>query len=387
MPTLPHRLALLFLSLSSPLLAARGHSVRASPLAYNCTQTTIPISVSTQTLDLPLREPQSQLELTGTITQIVSTTSNVTAAAATGLISVNATYQIYSELCIPARFAPGGVLEFAIHGVRYDHTYWNFGGPGSKYNYVEAAINSGHAIFIYDRLGVGKSSKPDGVREVQRATEVQIAARLLEHLRSNTPGVTFGKVVGIGHSFGSSQIIGVVDQFGGDLFDAVVLTGFSPFGGGLASTIAAFGFSIAREKDPVHFAGLPSSYIASEGMPNDQLIFFHFPAFEPEALELSSQTPGTATLGELLTQAAPPATGYHNPALVVTGDKDFIFCGGNCFQPLNGSANMVAATRDLVPNAREFDIYIPAETGHAVNMHLSTPSTYGVIQDWIKRQL
>ena len=37
--------------------------------------------------------------------------------------------------------------------VNFDHTYWSFGGKGSKYNYVEAAVNAGYAVFSYDRLG------------------------------------------------------------------------------------------------------------------------------------------------------------------------------------------------------------------------------------------
>jgi hypothetical protein len=50
--------------------------------------------------------------------------------------------------------------------------------------------------------GVGASSKPDGIKEVQTSTEVEIAARLVDYLRGDTHGFKFGKVVGVGHSFG-----------------------------------------------------------------------------------------------------------------------------------------------------------------------------------------
>lgn len=41
-----------------------------------------------------------------------------------------------------------------IYRVTVDHFYWEFGGAGSAFNYVEAAISAGHAIFIFDRLGM-----------------------------------------------------------------------------------------------------------------------------------------------------------------------------------------------------------------------------------------
>lgn len=50
--------------------------------------------------------------------------------------------------------------------------------------------------------GVGMSSKPDGIKEVQGATEVEVAAELVKYLRSDAHGQSFGKVIGIGHSLG-----------------------------------------------------------------------------------------------------------------------------------------------------------------------------------------
>jgi len=78
-------------------------------------------------------------------------------------------------------------------------------------------LKAGHAIFMYDRLskswfcimsifwlslhhkGVGNSSKPDGIKEVQIGTEIAVATALVGHLRTI---LSFGKIVGIGHSYG-----------------------------------------------------------------------------------------------------------------------------------------------------------------------------------------
>lgn len=90
----------------------------------------------------------------------------------------------------------------SCYSLGFDHTYWNLGGTGSKYNYVEAALKAGHAILIYDRLGIGKSDKPNGIKEVQIATEVEIAAQLGKYLQGKPQGQTFNRFIGIGHSYG-----------------------------------------------------------------------------------------------------------------------------------------------------------------------------------------
>lgn len=104
--------------------------------------------------------------------------------------------------------------------INFDHSYWNFGGEGSPYNYVDAALKAGHATFIYDRLGssmfytsffccssdigVGESAKPDGIKEVQEDTETEVAAELIKYIRRGETGYQFQQIIGIGHSAGRS---------------------------------------------------------------------------------------------------------------------------------------------------------------------------------------
>ena len=44
-------------------------------------------------------------------------------------------------------------ILFYFSRIGFDHTYWNFGGNGSGYNYVESAIAAGRSVLIYDALG------------------------------------------------------------------------------------------------------------------------------------------------------------------------------------------------------------------------------------------
>jgi hypothetical protein len=50
--------------------------------------------------------------------------------------------------------------------------------------------------------GTGKSSHPDGTQEVQAGVQVEIAHQLVQKIRSGSTGLNFGKLVGLGHSFG-----------------------------------------------------------------------------------------------------------------------------------------------------------------------------------------
>ncbi|KAF9466674.1 hypothetical protein BDZ94DRAFT_1319199 [Collybia nuda] len=368
----------------------------------SCIDGLVPVKVSADPIKFDLPPPNSQSDLTAFLTRLTSETSNVTSAIKGRAVHLEATYNIWSMLCIPAGFPQNGsgIVEFAIHGINFDHSYWNFGGPGSPYNYVDAALEAGHAVFIYDRLGVGKSSKPDGIQEVQLATEIEVAASLVDILKCSNEGCTGGAgrdtfiseielknatFIGVGHSFGSLQLSGLASKYG-NLFDASILTGFSSYSGGQKASLVAFGLTIASQQNPKRFGSLSSSYLATEGIYNDQMNFFRYPSFNFSALQLALDTKGTLTIGELLTQSTSPALNYTKPVFIVTGDKVFIFCGGDCYQALNGSGNLIDSTNTLFPATSDFSTYIPSETGHAVNVHYSAPGTYREIQAWISKR-
>lgn len=83
----------------------------------------VPVDVSAETIVLNLSPPSNQTELTGLITRVASETSNVTAAIVGGTYNLDATYNIWSQLCVPAGFESGGVVEFTIHGYVVGLTY------------------------------------------------------------------------------------------------------------------------------------------------------------------------------------------------------------------------------------------------------------------------
>lgn len=377
---------MLALSLSLLSLAGLGRSI--SPTSYNCTQLNIPVNITTEVANINLPTPSNQSDVTSLFTNLATVSFN-----ASSLIDGEATiegtkYDIWALLCLPAGFMNGGTLEFAVHGVNFDHSYWNFGGEGSQYNYLETGLRSGHAVFIYDRLGTGHSSKPDGIKEIQLPTEVEVADRLIDHLRNGETGFKFGKVIGIGHSLGSIQLASLVARKGNAL-DALVLTGFSTDYTSLPISTAAFGFTIAADFNKTRFGSLGTEYVVSEGSQNDQMNFFKSPFYENWVFDLAVQTKQPATIGQFLTSfnALAPAEGFKGPVFVVTGSNDFIFCGGLCQRSFRGASNVLEAAKSLFPAASVYEVYVAEEAGHAINLHASAGAVYDVVQEWVKKHV
>ncbi|THV02056.1 hypothetical protein K435DRAFT_853171 [Dendrothele bispora CBS 962.96] len=100
-------------------------------------------------------------------------------------------------------------------------------------------------------------------------------------------------------------------------------------------------------------------------------------------LELQSGR-GLITLSVFLTLPQnKQALNYTNPLLVVTGDRDYFMCGGNCNVTDGDFPSRPAAVAGLFPAVNNFTVYIPENTGHFVNYHFSAPQTFTFIQEWI----
>jgi len=101
------------ISFTSAASATHGY------LPYKCSEFSVPVTVSANTLQLNITAPQNQIELTALVTELAYLNSTVTDEVTIGPASVDASYDIWSQLCVPDDFGSDGVLEFAIHGYVY----------------------------------------------------------------------------------------------------------------------------------------------------------------------------------------------------------------------------------------------------------------------------
>lgn len=304
-----------------------------------------------------------------------------------GMQTISGDYDVYATLCVPANDTKPTSVQLLTHGVGFDSSYWDFA-PG--YSYVDVATLFGHATFFYDRLSVGKSSKPDAL-QVQTPIELEILHQLaLKLRRGQLSNLAFNKIVGAGHSYGSILTQGLTAAYPSDL-DAAILTGFSTLQSALPPFILGLNLAIASQDQPYRFSGLSNGYLVSSTPISLQLGFFRAPGFDPAVLALADATKGTVTLGELFSTTAvvAPAMNYSRPVAVVNGAEDLPFCYGNCSYPTNQAAKVFPALYPMLANGTNtsgmMGAYLAPTTGHGLNLHYSAVGAYYYIQTFLRR--
>ncbi|CUA74544.1 hypothetical protein RSOLAG22IIIB_05604 [Rhizoctonia solani] len=403
--TLVAGISLATMASAAPTVRGRGLlNFAASPSSTGtCTSSRVPISVQVDTTAISMSKPVNQGDLTGFLAEYWTTGSTVAShIMATGPDGtyqkkrVEGTYNIWAQTCTPTGKQGPVPLIIGIHGINFDHSYWEFG-YSKEYNFIEAANKEGYAVLTYDRLGVGQSDKPDGLNVVQSSTEVEILHQFIQQARASGK---YSKIMGIGHSFGSIQLTGIAAKYPTDL-DAVILTGFAPSMVTVPLAFTAWSQTVASQQSDLatraRWSSLPSgsaamndqSYMGTGSASSDRFAFFAKGAYDEDAFKLAYNTKHTHTLGEFLTIGEPiskPAPEYKGHVFVVTGEKDIIFCGGNCLQkPVTVPGNsLLDDTKALYPNAANFSTYVPPGAGHALFAHHGTDKAIATILSWCK---
>lgn len=111
------------LSLSASLFLFYSNLAFSLPLGdgYTCNSAVLPITISAETTILNFAAPANQTELSGLNTALAAVNSNTTASVIGGAVHLDATYDIWTELCVPEGFQAGGTVELTVHG--YVHIY------------------------------------------------------------------------------------------------------------------------------------------------------------------------------------------------------------------------------------------------------------------------
>jgi pimeloyl-ACP methyl ester carboxylesterase len=110
-------------------------------------------------------------------------------------------WQLAGWLCGPAQ--NGRTVQILSPGGWYSHVYFDWPQDPGRYSYVRALAAAGYATFNVDRIGIGQSDHPPAAL-VNLPAEAFIAHQLVQDLRAGAVGgVRFGKVILVGHSYGS----------------------------------------------------------------------------------------------------------------------------------------------------------------------------------------
>ncbi|KAI0161178.1 Alpha/Beta hydrolase protein [Hypoxylon sp. FL1284] len=351
--------------------------LRAVATARNCQNLTIPVSVSARNTNFTLQAPSSNIEVTNFVLNIARPGANYSAEVMGGsagtntgdqFIDVAGNYTIGATYCEPAA-GPGAAVQVLTHGIAFDRWYWDFPAQGRRYSYADAALARNYSVFFYDRLGLGRSSRGEPVDEIQAALEVEVLRALTAMLRggSPVPGVAarYDRVLHVGHSFGSVQTYALTAAYP-DLSDGVALTGYSRMLGGLTAFLYGANFVEASSASPSLAAYAPG-YLASGDVSGVQTNFFAPGRFDPAILEAAYATGQPVTIGELMTIGTVGSgnNSFGGPVLVITGECDIPFCGGNCS---TSEPSVPAQSAEYFSNSSYFETVIVPGAGHALNL-------------------
>ena len=305
---------------------------------------------------------------------------------------------VYAELCIPWRQT--NTVELLVHGSTYDHDYWDFPLKPWKYSHVRDALREGYATLNIDRVGTGLSTIPPSTSVTVDGT-VDYLHEIAQKLKAGQIGPrSFSKVV----YFGSSLTV-VYGWLLGQRYPADA-DGFV-FEGLVHMTRPGFlGMVLAHHRDPacgVFPQAIDCGYVTTTPGWRDDF-FYHVPGASPDVIAKDEETKSfvsdtlvfesaqyTFGPGGDPTQQPDPATapsqGIVKPVLIAFGAHDATACGTPPDGIVCTNTSVHALEAPYFTNAPSLDVYVPANTGHALPLHESGPVTAHVIDAWLDHRV
>lgn len=264
-----------------------------------------------------------------------------------------------------------------------------------NYSYVDYALSQGYHTLSYDRLGLGNSSHGDALSEIQVFPQIQVLAEITSMARNGSlPSINTkpSKVIHMGHSFGSAQVFALSAHFP-DLSDGLILTGFSTNASFMSLAMAGVTFTQANRNFELTGSfqkrGLEygPGYLTNAHIFNNEFFFLYPGNFDPGMAVFAEENKQPATVGEYLTASSSPhGSKFAGPVLVLTGEHDLVFCGGDCFATGGAADSIPAESKIAFPKAKTFEAYVQPNTGHGLNLHYNVTGTYKKIGSFLKEQ-
>lgn len=309
-----------------------------------------------------------------------------------GYQTINKTYDISVKFCRPdTGYGRNSSLQFLTHGIGFDKTYWDLPYNSFNYSYIDVAVDQyGFSTLSIDRLGIGNSSIADPLSIIQLPAELSAIYELTMMLRhGRLPNIhqIFSKIVHVGHSLGSILTYSLAAMYP-TASDGLVLTAFSLYSAFIGPTFDIWASQLARNNQPKRFGDLPTGYLTWANASSNEKTFLDPGFFDPGILQFSEATKEPFTTGEVLTLGGSPSAApeFKGPVLVLDGNEDFIFCGGDCSASDDPAVSIPAGVARAFPVAKAFEAYIQPNTGHGINLHYNSTAAYKVVQEFLIAQ-
>jgi pimeloyl-ACP methyl ester carboxylesterase len=294
---------------------------------------------------------------------------------------VSGIYKIKATFCQPPKNTPArGALQLLVHGMSYNKDTWSGLGISTTYSWQDAAARAGYHTLAIDRLGHGENPALDPFSVVQGPLQVEIIHNIIGLVRQaqiqELQGI--GRVIFVGHSYGSFLGNHLAHAYPSSAADAYVLTGFSS---NMTFPLALIGnLGSAAVVNPGRFTGVPMGYATVEHEAVRTKTFYTGD-YDAAVAARDFATEDTITIGEGLSPGMTPvvAGAATAPVMIVTGDEDVEMCAG----PPEECKATLEATGQLFPSAREFAVFAVEKTGHSLMFHRSAPRIFSRVNAWL----
>ncbi|KAK7210060.1 hypothetical protein V2G26_017238 [Clonostachys chloroleuca] len=356
----------------------------------------VPINATNQLFDQP--RVDSTIDAIDWTVWVSTRTTPPARDRVIGNKTISDTFKINAQLCVPSDKGPkADILQIATPGLGFDKRYFDAEIQPDEYSYVSAALKKGYSILTYDRLGTGKSQKPDAYEIVQIPTEIEILASLTKIARSgklirSSKVLSTGsrttvsdfvpsKVVQIGYSFGSFLIQNVLARYP-DLGDGAVLTALYPNTIPFDKMIDVLHYDheFPKENDPTRFSEYGSGYFVLSNEADLQKLFFQKRSLDPALLTYTEKIKQPETLGEYASEGLSSylvADNFRGPVQFFIGEFDNFVCRGDC----RGIYDQTEADR-IFPHSNA-TYYLQPNTGHAPGLSKNASAGYEVMLEFL----
>lgn len=349
-----------------------------------CRNITIPVNISATNTRLP--EDLSPASLSSFLSLGIQSIIE---------LPVTGTYDIAATHCVPSHSTnQNNTLHLLLHGSQRDRHYWDgygFGGEpyhGSNYSWTQRSLQRGYQTLAIDRLCNGASTHADPLRVCQLPANVEVTHALIQAIKADVLGrkTKIDNIVLVAHSYGSLVGQAFAARYPDDI-SALILTGWATL-----NTRQLNGSASSSTSPAPH---LPLGYVRNDNEKAASISSFYGYGtsiagknFDLKLPHIAFANEGTATIGEDLSVifalgASPQFTG---DVFVLTGEHDSYLCGnGNDANCGTGDSSAVGQGRNVFPNARSYEYYMPPSTGHEWNFHYSQDESFERVFGWLEK--
>ncbi|MFJ4654164.1 hypothetical protein ACIP5Y_23100 [Nocardia sp. NPDC088792] len=218
--------------------------------------------------------------------------------------------------------------------------------------------------------------------DVTALSNADVLHQIVQAARRGDIEHPWARIVTVGHSYGT--VVTEIEAASDRDVDGIIGTGWVNMPGLLPSA------ELMTRHEPVDHLGeqpLPPGYLTMR--PGGMAIFHQQDNVDPQVFAAEEQRRGTDTIGEVATPALVTLVQATNPiavpALLVLGERDFLFCTPPEHQPCDATTVRQTQRMYFTPQAA-LSTYVQRNAGHSIAHELNSADGFDAMIGWLGDQ-